>query len=180
MKILSSLLPMYIHFLMNVGLIKFLSQRPLTWNLNVFCDSRLNKRLCKQAICCWFETSSHTLWRHFNVRRKYSQFVLARRKHITTHFNQPLFRIQLTSSLRIYVWIRQEPFHNQPSLPCILFFFSPVRYQVVTWATDHLAYIRIRVAWSQMCQSCICWIGLKKYKQGKPEGFDRCDRPNNL
>ena len=43
---------------------EFSSQRPMTRNFDVFFDLRLNKRLCKQSRRRWFETPSHSLWRH--------------------------------------------------------------------------------------------------------------------
>ena len=44
----------------------FPSQRPVTWSFDVFFDLCLNKRLSKQSRCRWFETPSHSLWRHCN------------------------------------------------------------------------------------------------------------------
>ena len=43
---------------------KFPTQRPVTRSFDVFFDLRLNKRLSKQSWGWWFETPSHTLWRH--------------------------------------------------------------------------------------------------------------------
>ena len=43
-----------------------LSQRPVTRSFDVFFDLRLNKRLRKQSRRWWFDTSSHSLWRHCN------------------------------------------------------------------------------------------------------------------
>ena len=45
----------------------FPSQRPVTRSFDVFFDLHLNKRLSKQSRRRWFETPSHTLWRHCNV-----------------------------------------------------------------------------------------------------------------
>ena len=45
---------------------EFPSQGPLTWNFDVFFDLRLNKRVRKQSWGWWFETPSHSLWRHCN------------------------------------------------------------------------------------------------------------------
>ena len=42
------------------------SQRPVTRSLDVIFDLRLNKRLSKQSCGWWFETSSHSIWRHCN------------------------------------------------------------------------------------------------------------------
>ena len=44
----------------------FPSQRPMTRSFDVFFDLRLNKRLSKQSRRWWFETTSHSLWRHGN------------------------------------------------------------------------------------------------------------------
>ena len=46
---------------------EFPSQRLVTWSFDVFFDLRLNKRLGKQSRRLWFETPSHSLWRHCNA-----------------------------------------------------------------------------------------------------------------
>ena len=48
----------------------FSSQRPVTRSFDVFFDLRLNKRLSKQSWHWWFETPSHSLWRHCNVKQQ--------------------------------------------------------------------------------------------------------------
>ena len=45
---------------------EFPAQRLVTQSFDVFFDLRLNKRLSKQSWCWWFETPSHSLWRHCN------------------------------------------------------------------------------------------------------------------
>ena len=45
---------------------EFPEQRPVTPNLDVFFDLRLNKGLSKQSWGWWFETLSRPLWRHGN------------------------------------------------------------------------------------------------------------------
>ena len=42
------------------------AQRPVRWSFDVFFDLRLNKRSSKQWWGWWFETISHSLWRHCN------------------------------------------------------------------------------------------------------------------
>ena len=59
---------------------EFPAQRPVTRSFDVFFDLRLNKRLSKQWWDWWFETLSHPLWRHRNVRCT----VLLNIKHIYT------------------------------------------------------------------------------------------------
>ena len=44
----------------------FPSQRPVTWSFDAFFDLRLEKQLSKQSRRRWFETPSHSLWRHCN------------------------------------------------------------------------------------------------------------------
>ena len=46
---------------------EFPAQKPVTRNLDVFVDLRLNKRLRKQSWDWWFEMPSRSLWRHCNV-----------------------------------------------------------------------------------------------------------------
>ena len=45
---------------------EFPAQRPVTRSFDIFFDLRLNKRLSKQSWGWWFETPSHSLWRHCN------------------------------------------------------------------------------------------------------------------
>ena len=45
---------------------EFLAQRPVTRSLDVFFYLRLNKQLNKQSWGWWFETLSHSTWRHCN------------------------------------------------------------------------------------------------------------------
>ena len=42
------------------------SQRPVSRSFDVYFDLRLNKRWSKQSWGWWFETSSRSLWRHYN------------------------------------------------------------------------------------------------------------------
>ena len=44
----------------------FPSQKPVTRSFDVFFDLRLNKRLSKQSGRRWFQTSSRSLWRHYD------------------------------------------------------------------------------------------------------------------
>ena len=48
---------------------EFLAQRPVTWNIYVFFDLRLNKLLSKQPWGWWFETPPHPLWCHRNAKQ---------------------------------------------------------------------------------------------------------------
>ena len=49
----------------------FLSQRQVTRSFDVFFGLRLNKRLSKQSIRCWFETPSRSLWCHCNISQRF-------------------------------------------------------------------------------------------------------------
>ena len=46
---------------------EFPTQRPVTRSFDVYFDLRPDKRLSKQLWGWWFETLSHSLWRHRNV-----------------------------------------------------------------------------------------------------------------
>ena len=46
---------------------EFSAQRPVTRSFDIFFGLRLNKRLSKHSWGWWFETPSHSLWRHCNV-----------------------------------------------------------------------------------------------------------------
>ena len=50
---------------------EFPTQRPVTRSFDVNCDLRPDKRLSKQSWGWWFETLSHSLWRHRNVSGEY-------------------------------------------------------------------------------------------------------------
>ena len=52
---------------------EFPTQRPVTWNFDVFFDLLLNKRLSKQPWGWWFETLSWSLWRHCNDNAMFSR-----------------------------------------------------------------------------------------------------------
>ena len=43
------------------------AHRPMTQSFDVFFDLGLNKRVSKQSWDWWFETPSHSLWRHCSV-----------------------------------------------------------------------------------------------------------------
>ena len=45
---------------------EFPTQRPVTRSFDVYFDLRPNKRLSKHSWGRWFETLSHSLWRHRN------------------------------------------------------------------------------------------------------------------
>ena len=49
---------------------EFPSQRPVTQSFGFFFDLRLNHRLSKPSRSQWFETPSHSLWRHCYVIRQ--------------------------------------------------------------------------------------------------------------
>ena len=49
---------------------EFPTQRPVTRSFDVYFDLRPDKRLSKQSWGWWFETLSHSLWRHRNGARQ--------------------------------------------------------------------------------------------------------------
>ena len=51
---------------------EFPAQRPVTWSFDVFSliYAWSNRRFSKQWWGCWFETPSHSLWRHCNAQRQ--------------------------------------------------------------------------------------------------------------
>ena len=51
---------------------EFPSQKTVTRSFDASFDLRLNKRLSKQSWGWWFETPSHSLWRHCNVSKGWS------------------------------------------------------------------------------------------------------------
>ena len=55
----------------------FPSQRPVTWNFNVFIHLCLNKRLSKQSRCQWLEMLSCSLWCHCNVWHVYIHVIMS-------------------------------------------------------------------------------------------------------
>ena len=65
METFSTLLALYAGNSLVTG--EFPAQRPVTRSFEVFFDLSLNKQLCKHSRGWWFETPSHSLWRHSNV-----------------------------------------------------------------------------------------------------------------
>ena len=53
---------------------EFPTQRPVTRSFDVYFDLRPDKRLSKQSWGWWFETLSHSLWRHRNVHVSLHKF----------------------------------------------------------------------------------------------------------
>ena len=56
---------------------EFPTQRPVTRSFDVYFDLRPDKRLSKQSLGWWFETLSHSLWRHRNGNRLFSRLIAA-------------------------------------------------------------------------------------------------------
>ena len=63
------------------------TQRPVTWSFDIYCDLRLNKRLCKQSRGWWFETLLCPLWRHSNGM----QYHLGPRSHGEDEYEYKIF-----------------------------------------------------------------------------------------
>ena len=53
------------------------AHRPMSRNIDVFFDLRLNKRLSKQSRDWWFETLSRPLWRHRSALRVIFHWIVA-------------------------------------------------------------------------------------------------------
>ena len=66
---------------------EYSAQRPVTRSFDAFFDLRLNKRLSKQSWGWWFETQSHSLWRHSNVSFISSGYREWNMRHIPKHTN---------------------------------------------------------------------------------------------
>ena len=54
---------------------EFATQRPVTRGFDVYFDLRPDKRLSKQTLGWWFETPSHSLWRHRNDTYSFRDYV---------------------------------------------------------------------------------------------------------
>ena len=59
----------------------FPSQRPVTWNFDVFFDLCLNKRLSKQSGCWWLEMQWRSLWCHCNELRSLKSLIISHRMY---------------------------------------------------------------------------------------------------
>ena len=70
---------------------EFPAQRPVTRSFDVFFDLSLIKRLSKQSLGWWFETSSRPLWRHCNVLFTDAACVPGLRHHAAFHDVQCCF-----------------------------------------------------------------------------------------
>ena len=72
---------------------EFPAQRPVTRSFDVFFDLRLNKRLSKKS-WWWFETPSHSLWRHCNVMCQYhSSYQIRQRRRLCHHHRYCCFSV---------------------------------------------------------------------------------------
>ena len=64
---------------------EFPTQRPVTRSFDVYFDLRPDKRLSKQSWGWWFETLSHSLWRHRNdthgVNAKFLALGISKKQH---------------------------------------------------------------------------------------------------
>ena len=81
---------------------EFPTQRPVTRSFDVFFDMCLNKRLSKQSRGWWFETLSHSLWRHCNASVHLwviCVFLCQNIKIIPTNIFIYIFKCMLTSWL---------------------------------------------------------------------------------
>ena len=94
---------------------EFPSQRLVTRSFDVFFDLRLNKRLSKQSRRVWFETPSHSLWRHCNDKCIFKFILLL--DILSTSFEichkwVPLNPVDDKSALvQVMAWCRQAPSH---------------------------------------------------------------------
>ena len=107
---------------------EFPSQRPVTRSFDVFFDLRLNKRLSKQSWGCWFETTSRSLWRHFNsLYHKKGTFIALRVIDLETVYRVCLY--QLTHRSRIKPYLMQI-------MACRLFGARPLcnlKWYIINW-----------------------------------------------
>ena len=91
--------------------------RPVMLSFGVFFDLRLNKRLGKQPRRQWFETPSHSLWRHCNesIRRNFKgvQKVTER-----SRWSNP-WNVQQAYTGLFFPWDSESsPFQNAVRLQC--------------------------------------------------------------
>ena len=81
---------------------EFPSQRSETRNFDVFFDRRLNKRLSKQSKRRWFETPSHSLWRHCYGLSPYGHLNI-------TYTHAVLWAIELVTGIELqWIWIKVQ------------------------------------------------------------------------
>ena len=66
---------------------EFPTQRPVTRSFDVYFDLRSDKRLSKQSWGWWFETLSHSLWRHRNGILKLDQCLSVFREMISPNID---------------------------------------------------------------------------------------------
>ena len=122
---------------------QFPSQRPVMRSFDIFFDLRLNKRLSNQSRGWWFETPSHSLWRHRNVIR-----------------NQwfPIFY-----SIAVYCSIepRQFWFNQFSPMPCTHFVPTEKFLSETYCCFNSTTIVRITSAiLSNLTEDCYEWSGL--------------------
>ena len=75
---------------------EFPTQRPVTRSFDVYFDMRPDKRLSKQSWGWWFETLSHSLWRHRNGQA----VILIRPQHVNG-----LNKLKKTDNISIFFFV---------------------------------------------------------------------------
>ena len=99
---------------------EFPAQGPVTRSFGVFFDLLLNKRLSKQSWGSWFDTSSHSLWRHCNADEVHSPISY---EIIVTMCLQLFWRLYVTDNHafdEFPIWIFYLAFHFKSILSCFL------------------------------------------------------------
>ena len=110
---------------------------PSQKGFDVFFDLRLNKRLSKQSRRWWFETPSHTLWRHCNVFNWNMWFFV----HVSLYEINGYLRLFNSSPpcrCRKYTSVNWVSIGSGNGL-------SPVRRPAITWINDDLFFIGLVV-----------------------------------
>ena len=96
---------------------EFPTQRPVTRSFDVYFDLRPDKRLSKQLWGWWFETLSHSLWRHRNEISK-SLVCVSQLKPWIWHI-LPCFILRILHVYEAQIWFN-EPNECTTRFPCIV------------------------------------------------------------
>ena len=90
---------------------EFPTQRPVTRRFDVYFDLRPDKRLSKQSLGWWFETLSHSLWRHRNGPRQFRasmSFVkMTENGPLSYHYDDVTWAFWRLTSLTIWLFVQR-------------------------------------------------------------------------
>ena len=114
---------------------EFPSRRPVTRSFDVFFDVCLNTRLSKQPRGRWFETPSHSLWRHCKERILAQWHYMASNTRVTIGLGNGSVPIQSYAFTSINSLRPSDAYMRRWTRPSLIQIMglSPDRHQAIIW-----------------------------------------------